>query len=1043
MKRFIKVIGVVAALLILVVGGLMVAAKILITPERVRQVVIPLAEEHLDRPVSIGEIDVRLLSGIVISDFAIGAKADGEGDFVSAESLVLRYRFWPLLRLSVVIDEARLVSPHIRVERYEDGLFNFSDLLAEAKDEDEPPDESVDPEVAEPDETDGLPIDLLVNQISISGGRLIFTDRMMGQEYQLTELSAGVTDFSPDRPFPFQLAAKVNNAPIDIDGTVTPEIMHVVANLRVQSLDVAAFMPYAPDDFPGKLSSMKLSLDIRAEATEETVDSSGRITISEIDLLLDEMPDAPIENGRAALDYDVFVDLVRENITITRADADINGILLAASGEVLSYGEAPSLDLSARLPMIALGDVIAAVPPKLVEPIIEMQLAGRIGADVHLKGAADKPEALLEKGEITLENVGATINGITPEISGGVNVARDSVAGDSAAAGASLSYLFDLSARLNNAPIDIDGTINTDTMDVAANARVQDLDMAAFMPLAPDDFPGKLSSMKLSLDIRAAATEETVDSSGRITISEIDLLLDEMPDAPIENGRAAFDYDVFVDLVRENITITRADADINGILLAASGEVLSYGEAPSLDISARLPMISLAEVIAAVPPKLAEPLIEMQPSGRIGADVHLKGAADKPEGLIEKGTITFEKAGVTLNALTSEISGGINIAKDTAVSDNLVILLSGDPVYMDFSGDNLMGETINIKHTITADKLDIDKLLDALGVEADDPVAPVEEVPDEPAEPEEPGPFDLPLAVDGEVRIGNAVVRGLDIDGFDLRYQLKDNILTVDRLRGNVAGGSISGTARAELNRKPIAYTASLGIDATRTETILNALFPAAANTVYGTVFLNADIEGEGATWDVISRSLTSRSDLRITDGRLTGDGLASGFAGFLDARNLEVLGFDFFEGDLELENGQFQLDSRFESDDVRMAPEGTIGLDASIDLALDLRVSPGLASDIGTGDAYSRFARTGEGWTLIPIKVGGTLRSPRFDVDSSAVADQLRERGEEELRQQFQDRVLDRFVPRDSDEKDEEADRKERSPVEKEMEDAIRRLFN
>jgi len=155
------------------------------------------------------------------------------------------------------------------------------------------------------------------------------------------------------------------------------------------------------------------------------------------------------------------------------------------------------------------------------------------------------------------------------------------------------------------------------------------------------------------------------------------------------------------------------------------------------------------------------------------------------------------------------------------------------------------------------------------------------------------------------------------------------------------------------------------------------------------------------------------------------------------------VLGFDFFEGDLELEDGRFQLDSRFESDEVRMAPEGTIGLDASIDLALDLRVSPGLASDIGTGDAYSRFARTGEGWTLIPIKVGGTLRSPRFDVDSSAVADQLRERGEEELRQQFQDRVLDRFVPRDSDEKDEEADKKERSPVEKEMEDALRRLFN
>jgi AsmA protein len=225
MKKIIKIIGVLAALLVLVGVGLLIAAKILITPERVRQVVIPRAEEQLNRPVSIGDIDVRLFSGIVISDFRVGSKDEPE-DFVSAKSLILRYQFWPLLRGSVIVDEVRLISPDIRVVRNEDGTFNFSDLL----DAEERPE----PVVVEDDETDGPPLDLLVKEISISGGRLVFIDRMVDREYHLTDLMASVTGFSLEQAFPFDLSLSLNNAPIQINGTLNPETNHVSAAVRIQ-----------------------------------------------------------------------------------------------------------------------------------------------------------------------------------------------------------------------------------------------------------------------------------------------------------------------------------------------------------------------------------------------------------------------------------------------------------------------------------------------------------------------------------------------------------------------------------------------------------------------------------------------------------------------------------------------------------------------------------------------------------------------------------------------------------------------------------------
>lgn len=789
MHKFLKIFAVIAVMLVAVVVLLLVVANILITPERVRQVVIPRAEEQLGRPVSIGDINVRLFSGIVVSDFVIGSK-DDTGDFVSAESLTLRYQILPLLRRTVIINEATLNSPAIRVERYKDGTFNFSDLL-EPEENDLPPTD----EPEEPD--DELPIDLLVKEISISRGRLIFTDQMVEREYQLTDLDLSVTEFSPDHSFPFNLSARLNDSPVSLNGRIDPVINAVSVGLRLQNLDVAAFMPYTPDDFPGALSAMKLSIDIQADATERLVESSGRISMHEIDLLLDDMPDAPIEKSDISIDYDIMADLVSENLDISRANVNLNGIMLAASGNVSSYGTAPVLNLTARLPMIAVSDLIAAVPQGLVEPVAEMQPSGRIGAQFHLTGSVDQPAELIENGEIAIEDVNMVITG-----------------------------------------------------------------------------------------------------------------------------------------------------------------------------------------------------------------------------------------------LATGLNGSISVAKDSAVSDNLVITLAGEPVQLHFTADNLMGETINITHTIAADNLDIDQLLAAL----DEPGAAPETQSFEEAAVEEPGPFDLPLNVTGAVIVANAVYQGLAVTDFDLRYHLVDNVLTVDRLHGNMADGTISGTARVELNRKPIAYAANVSVQETRLEGIFSSLVPAVSDILSGMLFFTADVAGIGTSFDVIRETLTSHADIKIANGRLSGETLTGGLAEYFNGKSLAVLDFESWDGTMALEEGKIALDSKFDSDKLRMEPAGTIGLDGGIAFSFDLRLAPDIALDILGGELITDLIpETEDGWTIIPVKIGGTLGSPEFQPDMSAL--DIREKGRDELRKQLQERLQDRLSPQDSEK--EGSDKEKKAPVEKKLEDTMRRLFN
>ncbi|MDH3959701.1 MAG: AsmA family protein, partial [Desulfuromonadales bacterium] len=128
MNKFLKILSGIGAALILLVVALLVLATVLITPERVKETILPLAEENLQRKIELGDIEVSLFSGIEIHGLKLYEK-NGQDLFVSTDMVRLKYQLLPLLAMKVVIDEVRLEKPNVRVVRFKDGQFNYSDLV--------------------------------------------------------------------------------------------------------------------------------------------------------------------------------------------------------------------------------------------------------------------------------------------------------------------------------------------------------------------------------------------------------------------------------------------------------------------------------------------------------------------------------------------------------------------------------------------------------------------------------------------------------------------------------------------------------------------------------------------------------------------------------------------------------------------------------------------------------------------------------------------------------------------------------------------------
>lgn len=110
MKKPIRIAGIVCAVVAALLLGMFVVAKVVITPERVKATLTEAAERRLHRPVRIGEIDVRIFSGIVVQGLTIMEK-DGAQTFVKVEQVKLNYQFWPLFSKRIVVDEIRLDAP--------------------------------------------------------------------------------------------------------------------------------------------------------------------------------------------------------------------------------------------------------------------------------------------------------------------------------------------------------------------------------------------------------------------------------------------------------------------------------------------------------------------------------------------------------------------------------------------------------------------------------------------------------------------------------------------------------------------------------------------------------------------------------------------------------------------------------------------------------------------------------------------------------------------------------------------------------------------
>lgn len=418
MKKGIKIgLGFITLLAVLLVGAV-IAVKVLVTPERVKELVVPLAEDHLQRKVLLGDVDISLFSGIQLQEFAVRNREDS-GNFVATDALVLTYQFMPLLSGQVVVDEVRLVNPQIRIERLKDGTFNFSDLLPKEKGQG-----SAEP--VRPGKASSKDIPLQLAQAAIVNGRVEFADHLVSPNTPLMilidQIEARVSDLAPGKPAAIEVSALVNETPFKSMGTVNPDKKIIDLTLGLDRLPVGDFGPYFASQIPGKLKSLLLTVDLTVKGGAEQLNLGGYIAGQDLSLVLDALPEAVLEKASFRFEPNLSLNAGEGQLTLDKTRVLFNQIDLLAEGSVQQLFQVPAVDLQLTLPEKPIQELLASLPQGLVAPATQFNPDGAVSLDLVLKGTTQDPLQLLQAGALRFNKVSGMMAGYQPVMDGTLKI---------------------------------------------------------------------------------------------------------------------------------------------------------------------------------------------------------------------------------------------------------------------------------------------------------------------------------------------------------------------------------------------------------------------------------------------------------------------------------------------------------------------------------------------------------------------------------------------------------------------------------------------
>lgn len=269
---------------------------------------------------------------------------------------------------------------------------------------------------------------------------------------------------------------------------------------------------------------------------------------------------------------------------------------------------------------------------------------------------------------------------------------------------------------------------------------------------------------------------------------------------------------------------------------------------------------------------------------------------------------------------------------------------------------------------------------------------------------------DLPVAV--------PLKKPIRISGLHAALEAAGNEARVSSLVFEVFGGSVKGQGSMSLDSKAPPFHGKLVTEGLQLRPLADAagLAPLSAS---GTAGAHLTMKGRGHTAPDIRKTLEGTGTVIIKNGAVQGLNVMQEIAGLLKVAGLspddmKATLFSTIDGDFLVKQGLVNVQRLIaESHDFQATGNGTIGFDQTLQLRLNLNLSPSLSRRIAAASPIARAALYNERLS-VPLVISGTIHSPSYGLDTKMFAGKVQEQAKQKAKEAVQDLLEGKTSPED-----------------------------
>lgn len=397
MKKLIKILAALAAVFVVLVAGALITLKIMFPFSKLKTMAQEYVAQNYNREIDFKDVSFNLI-GVTVEDFKFSEEGGfKEGDFVSAETAVVKVEFAPLFKKQIKIKTIGFDGVKINVVKLKDGKFNFDSLIPASAEE-------VSPEPQEEEISSApLAMDLTAKDIYIKNSDVTYKDLQNGTEFSVKDVNFSIKDFDYNNPFSFMLSLstsidtgdiKLSPVTVSSEGTANIAGMDLAkASAEVKTFAVAykhfkVDMAGGVENFEQPKASLK--------GTIKGVDSKLAAEFVSAEMPAFSLPVINIEAEAAA-------DLNASKAEVSKFNVGLGKSYVNTSASA-DFSK-PELSFSAATKInVNLSDVSDIAKDMLAE----FKLKGLITGNIKTASASPAPSV---KGSIVFKDLGASVMG--------------------------------------------------------------------------------------------------------------------------------------------------------------------------------------------------------------------------------------------------------------------------------------------------------------------------------------------------------------------------------------------------------------------------------------------------------------------------------------------------------------------------------------------------------------------------------------------------------------------------------------------------------